>query len=408
MLVGRVPFDDKSIPSILVKHLTEPPPPPSTLRGDIPPAVEALVLRCLEKDPEKRVQSADDLGRTLSGLMDTKSRPSLDPTMAMDFTPEMEPTVATQSTMAGGAAAPAAFVPRVPPPPPPAPSATNRMESGTVRAREVKRATPPPIVVKPTRSRAGLVVFAAIVVGFLAVLATGAFLVLRLSGGSSPETTTAGAAMTVPDASPLEPESQPPSDAEPPEPTGPTAAADSADAPEPEPEPAKATEPAPRRADASPPPSTPKVRPATSEPSTSPSPQPAPQEEPIPEKPAVLIECSGVPDACAAMRQTLREALDQRGMPAARPARADVILTVQAEEIGSRSETQFGNTFVVRDYSVTVEAEAPRFGDSTPLTEKTFSFDPRFGRDKLRAEAYVIANAAADKVARYWETQRAR
>jgi serine/threonine-protein kinase len=130
MLVGRVPFDDKSIPSILVKHLTEPPPPPSTLRGDIPPAVEALVLRCLEKDPEKRVQSADDLGRTLSGLMDTKSGPSLDPTMAMDFTPEMEPTVATQSTMAGGAggAAPAAFVPRVPPPPP-APAATNRTEA---------------------------------------------------------------------------------------------------------------------------------------------------------------------------------------------------------------------------------------------------------------------------------------
>jgi serine/threonine-protein kinase len=402
MLVGRVPFDDKSIPSILVKHLTEPPPPPSTLRGDIPPAVEALVLRCLEKDPEKRVQSADDLGRTLSGLMDTKRGQSLDPTMAMDFTPEMEPTVATQPhTMAGAAAA---FVPKAVPPPPPA--ATSRMESGTVRAREVRSATPPPIVVKPTRSRAGLVVFGTIVVGFLAVLAAGAFLVLRLSGGSSPETTTAGAAMTIPDASPLEPESQPPSNSEPPEPNMP-AAADSADAPEPEP--AKATEPAPRRVDASPPPSNPKVREASPEPATSPPPrEPAPQEEPIPEKPAVLIECSGVPDACAAMRQTLREALDKRGMPAARPARADVILTVQAEEIGSRSETQFGNTFVVRDYSVTVEAAAPRFGDSTPLTEKTFSFDPRFGRDKLRAEAYVIANAAADKVAKYWETQRAR
>ncbi len=75
MLVGKVPFDDKSIPSILVKHLTEAPRPPSSLRGDIPREVETLVLRCLEKDPEKRFQTADDLGTALAARVETESAP---------------------------------------------------------------------------------------------------------------------------------------------------------------------------------------------------------------------------------------------------------------------------------------------------------------------------------------------
>jgi serine/threonine-protein kinase len=406
MLVGKVPFDDKSIPSILIKHLTEPPPPPSTLRGNIPREVEALVLRCLEKDPEKRVQSADELGKTLSGLMDTSTKQALDPTMAMDLSPEAAPTVATQSTMAGGAAAAAAFVPKVPQPPP-LRDTTNRMESGTVRAREMRAATPPPIVVKPSRSRAGLVVFAAIVVGFLAILATGAFLVVRLGGRSAPEAKTASAGVSVPDMPPPAEENPPPSDVEPP---GTVAASGTAEAPETEKEPTKAPAATPRRAETAPPPPVAQRTPEQTPPTTPPT-QPAlaqPKEEPIPEKPSVAIECAGVSDACAAIRMTLREALDKRGMPAARPVRADVILNVQAEEIGSRSETQFGNTFVVRDYSVTVEAEAPRFGDSMLAHERTFSFDPRLGRDKLRAEAHVIANAAAERIERYWESKRSR
>jgi serine/threonine protein kinase len=36
MLVGHVPFDDPSVPSLLVKHMAEPPRPPSALRPDVP------------------------------------------------------------------------------------------------------------------------------------------------------------------------------------------------------------------------------------------------------------------------------------------------------------------------------------------------------------------------------------
>ena len=68
MLVGRVPFDDPSIPSLLVKHMAEPPRPPSALRPGVPPAIESIVLRLLEKDPARRFQSAEDLSAALAAL----------------------------------------------------------------------------------------------------------------------------------------------------------------------------------------------------------------------------------------------------------------------------------------------------------------------------------------------------
>ena len=68
MLVGHVPFDDPSVPSLLVKHMTEPPRPPSELRPDIPKAIESIVLRLLEKDPARRFQSAEDLSAVLAAI----------------------------------------------------------------------------------------------------------------------------------------------------------------------------------------------------------------------------------------------------------------------------------------------------------------------------------------------------
>ncbi len=142
MLVGKVPFDDKSIPSILVKHLTEPPRPPSSLRGDIPKEVETLVLRCLEKDPERRFQSADDLGRALAARVETEPHRILDPTVAtIPLTEQVTVQSSPGLTGAGGASA-AARAPVPFPPPLPASDTARKMESGTVRAREVQTPAP--------------------------------------------------------------------------------------------------------------------------------------------------------------------------------------------------------------------------------------------------------------------------
>ena len=60
LLTGRVPFDGEAPVSIALKHVSERPTPPSQLRPGIPPAIESVVLRALEKDPAYRFQSAEE------------------------------------------------------------------------------------------------------------------------------------------------------------------------------------------------------------------------------------------------------------------------------------------------------------------------------------------------------------
>ncbi|HET6550653.1 MAG TPA: PASTA domain-containing protein [Solirubrobacter sp.] len=60
LLTGRLPFDGEAPVSIAIKQINERPAPPSQLRPGLPPALEAVVLRALEKDPAQRFQSADE------------------------------------------------------------------------------------------------------------------------------------------------------------------------------------------------------------------------------------------------------------------------------------------------------------------------------------------------------------
>jgi eukaryotic-like serine/threonine-protein kinase len=68
LLTGRRPFDAPSVAGLLDGILRSPPPPPSSLQPGISPALDAIVLRALEKDPEMRYQSARDFGADLRRL----------------------------------------------------------------------------------------------------------------------------------------------------------------------------------------------------------------------------------------------------------------------------------------------------------------------------------------------------
>jgi eukaryotic-like serine/threonine-protein kinase len=59
MLTGRVPFEGESAVTIALKQVNEPPVPPSAYNGAVSPALEAVVLRALEKHPALRFQDAD-------------------------------------------------------------------------------------------------------------------------------------------------------------------------------------------------------------------------------------------------------------------------------------------------------------------------------------------------------------
>jgi serine/threonine-protein kinase len=60
LLTGHPPFDGEAAVSIALKHINERPVPPGQLRPGIPPALEAVVMRSLEKDPALRYQSAEE------------------------------------------------------------------------------------------------------------------------------------------------------------------------------------------------------------------------------------------------------------------------------------------------------------------------------------------------------------
>jgi serine/threonine-protein kinase len=65
MFTGELPFTGDSPVKIIMAHLNETPPAPSTFWREIPPPLERLVLRCLEKDREKRYRTVVDLMRDL-------------------------------------------------------------------------------------------------------------------------------------------------------------------------------------------------------------------------------------------------------------------------------------------------------------------------------------------------------
>ncbi|HJQ65324.1 MAG TPA: serine/threonine-protein kinase [Gemmatimonadales bacterium] len=65
MLVGEVPFNAATVAAILVRHLTQAPPPLLTRRPDCPPDLAGAVMRCLAKTPEERFTAAEDLVRAL-------------------------------------------------------------------------------------------------------------------------------------------------------------------------------------------------------------------------------------------------------------------------------------------------------------------------------------------------------
>ncbi len=85
MLTDRYPFEAETPKVLAKKHLYEAPVPPSQLpplpqpthgftpvqlTPSIPPVLEAVILRCLEKVPEKRYKDGSQLASALTRVLD--------------------------------------------------------------------------------------------------------------------------------------------------------------------------------------------------------------------------------------------------------------------------------------------------------------------------------------------------
>jgi len=66
MLTGKVPFTGDTPVEIAMKHLSQIPEPPSTLRPEVPHDLDAVVMRALAKDPDQRYASAEEMDADLA------------------------------------------------------------------------------------------------------------------------------------------------------------------------------------------------------------------------------------------------------------------------------------------------------------------------------------------------------
>jgi eukaryotic-like serine/threonine-protein kinase len=66
LVTGRPPFADRPVLQVLNAHLSEPPVPPSQLRAGLPADLEAVILRCLSKEPARRFADVDQLDQALA------------------------------------------------------------------------------------------------------------------------------------------------------------------------------------------------------------------------------------------------------------------------------------------------------------------------------------------------------
>ena len=61
MLTGRVPFNGETTVAVAIKHIQEAMPSPRDFVPEIPISVEQIVLKCTQKSPDRRYQSAPEL-----------------------------------------------------------------------------------------------------------------------------------------------------------------------------------------------------------------------------------------------------------------------------------------------------------------------------------------------------------
>jgi len=82
MIAGRVPFKGESQADTFVALLEREPPPLAQYRSDVPPELERIVRKCLEKERENRYSTASELVNDLKNLAAGKSKEQPAPTTA--------------------------------------------------------------------------------------------------------------------------------------------------------------------------------------------------------------------------------------------------------------------------------------------------------------------------------------
>ncbi|MDR0837517.1 MAG: Stk1 family PASTA domain-containing Ser/Thr kinase [Propionibacteriaceae bacterium] len=107
LLTGRPPFTGDSPVSVAYQHVREVPLPPSQLEPSVTPAMDAIVMTSLAKDPATRYQSADDMladvNRLLGGTPVQATVPDESETQLLPPAP-VAPVIDTETRLMSGSA----------------------------------------------------------------------------------------------------------------------------------------------------------------------------------------------------------------------------------------------------------------------------------------------------------------
>ncbi len=159
---GKVPFDGDDAISVALKQVNEAPVPPSKLNPKVDANLEAIILKCMAKDPKDRFQSAEELRRALADYLAGRPMP-LSMGEATQFVPA-SPTM--RNAVAPG----------------PATQRINRPADQRLSTSGSIGDTQPP---QPSRQRhRGLI--AAVIIALLAVAGVVGWLIFGSSGQSEP------------------------------------------------------------------------------------------------------------------------------------------------------------------------------------------------------------------------------
>ena len=74
MATATLPFQASGAPSLMYMHVHEPPDPPDVRNSDVPAWLRDIILKCLEKNPDDRYQTAERLRKALIGHKSAKPR----------------------------------------------------------------------------------------------------------------------------------------------------------------------------------------------------------------------------------------------------------------------------------------------------------------------------------------------
>ncbi|WP_102338154.1 Stk1 family PASTA domain-containing Ser/Thr kinase [Collinsella provencensis] len=167
---GRVPFDGDDAISVALKQVNELPVPPSQINPNVDATLERIILKCMEKDPANRFQTADELRAVLNGYATGQSVEVAEPTRVIGVMGGVGAGATETRVMSDSTQVMAR----------PMNSMSNTATRPNIAA--AGRTPSSSFYEEPEKSNTGKIV--GIVIGVIAVLALAFFLFTKLFGGS--------------------------------------------------------------------------------------------------------------------------------------------------------------------------------------------------------------------------------